>query len=747
MLKKTLNVIISMALVISILCVTCINAFAAGSKKIYVKELVISYGKTADEAKKWLTDNGYTVLDYDLNEGADDLFSTKRAVYLGYKTTDNADEAITDMKLMNMKGSYSVQDYQMLLEEQKENIRFFINNFIIAVNEYRNNYANGQKRAVAAHTMLNLFYDDDTKQYMGDLLLNKIKEEYSDEEWEALSDEDKAKTADMTTILMQANSDAVLTIEQTIAMATDSGDILWAERYESAKTYDEMFDAIMESDNLTANAAEKRLAAEYDDDAKLIASKFEDYKTYLQSYIGEDISFANTADEVEAYKKEHEDFDYNNWVAAGTQYELLGTMTNDDISLRDLILSDEYNVSGADRYLLYPLVSVLTKGQRACLDFLPMCQLVALGINNDKAVEQAITAAVTGIDTEKIKTSVYDGIDRTIFDGDVALTGEAYKLQNATGQSAVKEWSDYISATSIALYVASGVSVVAMAASWGASDYMSRVVGKLNKEATDQFTTHIQHANDADDLILKYDVWDSKVIEKNNLAKEAMEKSNAAYRASGNAAKWAKYFKIAGAIVTCITVALLIYSAWSTYNDLKEYYNAEFTPIPKHMVDQSVGENDEKVYTYYTAVKCNRAEQNMVTDATKLLSDLGDLNGDVGRQWLALYTTKDRAAGNPITTDLDVRYENSDIPKDKGYALSMFGESVAQNLTSKKLGYTYADGKSGIYLFYNVDNTAFAAGSIFSNAKYILIGTAGAAALAAAFFIGRAVGKKSKENA
>ncbi len=746
MLRKQIKAIISMVLILSILCATCTNIFAAGSKKVYIKELVISYGKTADEAKKWLTDNGYEVLNYDLNEDADDIFSKERAVYLGYKTTQNAEEAITDMKLMNMKGGYSVQDYKMLLEEQKENIRAFISNFIVAVNEYRDNYGKGQKRAVAAHEILNIFYDDDTKQYMGDLLLNKIKEEYSDEEWEALSDEKKAKTADMTTILMQANSDAVLTIEQTIAMATDNGDALWAERYETAKTYDEMFDAIMEDENLTANAAEKRLAAEYDADAKLIASKLDDYETYLQKYIGEDISFANTPEEVEAYRKAHEDFNYSDWVAAGTQYELMGTMVNDEITLRDLILSDEYDVSGIDRYLLYPLVSVLTKGQRACLDFLPMCQIVALGINNDAAVEKAMESVMSDGYEEKIKTSVYDGIDRTIFSGNVALTGEAYKLQNATGQSAVKEWSDYISGGSIALYVASGVSVVAMTAAWGASDYMSRVVGKLNKEATDQFTTHLRHANKVDDLIVDHELLDPAVIKENNLAKEAMEKSNAAYRASGNASKWAKYFKIAGTIVTCITVALLLYSAWSTYCDLKEYYNAEFIPIPTHMADQSVNAKDEKVYTYYTAVKCNRAEQNMVTDATKLLGDFGDLNGDVGRQWLALYTTKDRAAGNPITADLAVQYKSSSLPKDRDYALSMFGESVAQNLTNKKQGYTYADGKSGIYLFYNADSTAFAAGSIFSNAKYILIGAAEIVALAAVFFIGRAVGNKKREE-
>ena len=270
--RKFYRILISLVLVLTICFGTCTSGFAAtGSGSKYVKEMVISYGDTADEAKAWLTDNGYEVLDYNLNEGADDVFSTERAVYIGYKTTSDANEAITDMKLMNMKGGYSVQDYQMLLDEQKEDIKVFINNFKVAIQEYRDNYNKGQGRAVAAHDMLNALYDDDTQQYMGDLLLNKIREEYTDEEFAALSEEEQSKVADMTTILMQANANAVLGIEQVVATATDSGDDLWIERYENAKTYDEMVDELMESKNLTVSEAEKKLAAEYDQDAKLIA--------------------------------------------------------------------------------------------------------------------------------------------------------------------------------------------------------------------------------------------------------------------------------------------------------------------------------------------------------------------------------------------------------------------------------------------------------------------------------------------
>ena len=152
------------------------------------------------------------------------------------------------------------------------------------------------------------------------------------------------------------------------------------------------------------------------------------------------------------------------------------------------------------------------------------------------------------------------------------------------------------------------------------------------------------------------------------------------------------------------------------------------------------------MYTYYSAVKCNRVAQGMVTDDSKILGDLGDLNGDVGRQWVALYTTKDKAAGNPITTDFTVQYNDTNLPNDDSTALSMFGESTAQNLTNEQAGYTYDDDKDGIYLFYGTDSNAFAA-SIFTGGNYVLVG--GLSALVAAvifFFIGQAVGKNGRRK-
>ena len=82
-----------------------ISVFAKEEQQ-YVKEVIISTAETEAEAKQWLVDNGYQVLDVNLNQksGGD-------VVYMGYITTTNPDEAITDMAVMQMEGGYSFADY------------------------------------------------------------------------------------------------------------------------------------------------------------------------------------------------------------------------------------------------------------------------------------------------------------------------------------------------------------------------------------------------------------------------------------------------------------------------------------------------------------------------------------------------------------------------------------------------------------------------------------------------------------
>ncbi|MBR2402676.1 MAG: hypothetical protein IKB01_07910, partial [Lachnospiraceae bacterium] len=102
---KCLRKITSLILVAVTLFIHPLQVLAANNSK-YIKEVRVSYGETEEEAKSWLKQNGYTVLEQNLNAG-----TGKNCVYLGYKTTTNVKEAITDISIMDMKGGYSFGAY------------------------------------------------------------------------------------------------------------------------------------------------------------------------------------------------------------------------------------------------------------------------------------------------------------------------------------------------------------------------------------------------------------------------------------------------------------------------------------------------------------------------------------------------------------------------------------------------------------------------------------------------------------
>ncbi len=723
------------AVVLSIICATQLSCqvFAASfTGKSYVKEMVISYGKTADEAKTWLKDNNYKIIDCNINDGADDMFAHKRAVYLGYKTTLDADKAITDMKLMNMNGNYSVLDYKMLLEEQKSDIRLFITDFVTAVSEYRANYKKGQARAVAAHDMLNLLHDDDTNRNIGDLLLAKIKEEYSEEEFAKLSETEQKKHADMTTILMQSNATSVLAIEQLIALATDDADSLWTERYMKVPSYDLMVDKLIDEDNVPPSKAITTLSALYDKDAKIVAEKIPAYREYLKTYTESGITLESSEEEIETYFKEKDENAIATWYTAATQYALLDTLVDEDgMSLLDIITDESLKLEEEDRTLLYPLVSVLTEGQSACLDFLPFYQIVSIGINDDKSIESAMKIYNTQKDKDG-SISIYDGIDRSIFSEDAALTGDAYKLQTSSEKDATTHWfKDGISTSTKVLYAAFGVSVAATITTFILNNYFKK--GSANLERLNKAESDYLGRKGIYDM--SEDIWfDTPFYEQNAL--DHARKMNRLHNVT-------TYIGIG---LTAISLILMGISAWQTYEDLVKFYNTEFTPIPMHMVDDGVNENGEKVFTYYDAVKCNRKDAGLSDSRTEILKDFGDINGDVGKQWVALYTTTDRAAGKPITADFLTQYAKADIPNETT-ALSLFGEKSAQNLTNAKANFTYADGKGGIYLFYDTDKSYVAGSAITTGNIALIAGGSTVVCAVAAYFISKVVrNKKSKKE-
>jgi hypothetical protein len=165
------------------------------------------------------------------------------------------------------------------------------------------------------------------------------------------------------------------------------------------------------------------------------------------------------------------------------------------------------------------------------------------------------------------------------------------------------------------------------------------------------------------------------------------------------------------ALVTAIVAGLAIYV---TVSEMLAYYEVTFVPIPKYIVDEAdITElkNGEKIVVrndtaYYKVVPCNRKEGKSEVEKTNysILKTANDLNGDVGKQWLSLYSVKYEKGRPILASSLTVIKGSSDLPKGYETGIHRFGESAAFNLTSKL--YCYNDEPDGTYVYFkNADRT------------------------------------------
>ena len=160
---------------------------------------------------------------------------------------------------------------------------------------------------------------------------------------------------------------------------------------------------------------------------------------------------------------------------------------------------------------------------------------------------------------------------------------------------------------------------------------------------------------------------------------------------------------------TVAAVVLTALSVWLTYSDLCDYYDTDFSPIPNYIVDEAdITRKNEKNETvviknqtaYYKAALCNRTEKD---EKFKEIGDKADLNGDVGRMWVALYSVKN-AAQDPILADsFKVVYGTSNVPLDYDRGIHKFGSGAAFDMNNTY--YAWNHGKGGIYVYFKLDDT------------------------------------------
>lgn len=724
--------IITAFILVALMALLCpMQAFAASVSAEYISEVKIAYGKTLDDAKKWLTDQGYEVVDADLNEKADSVLSSAMAVCLGYKTTKNADEAITDLKVMNMKGNYSFEAYEMILKEQAEQIGIFVSQLAASLSEYRVNYSKGLYKAIAAHDLLDKIKDDDTGKTMGELLLNKTVQEMGDDAYNALPDAEKANHADMVKILMQGNSQVTLNIEQYLCIASDTADNSFVDRLADIGSYDDFETNYAKEHNIIdGDALEKALAAEYDDTAILLADGIEAFKGFLAEYTDSEMAEETDENTVTVYyDKNFKDGDYLRFCNARNLYLSLSSVNYENGTLYDFFTDEDYDLDNEDRYMLYPLVASLSDGQRACAQYITLSQLFDNGIMDNEGWKTNYDRIKTDIIDVSPVVSVYSGINRELFEGGVALTNAAKQLNDSSTDSFADNYIlDSITAPTYLFLAGFAVTAIATIACRATANVLKTqlkdIVAQNFKKAIDIPNgvfggNYFNRLNSADVTRVTEEMLDGTFSGRAYLT-DSFSISN-----SLKITKQVRLLNCIGNVLCIIMIVISVLTIASTWRDLYNYYHTDKTPIPKYMVDETTDESGNNTYTYYSAVTCNRVEGNFVNDKNKILENYGDLNGDVGKEWLALYCTKDESAGNPIKPEF-LCQKGSNTAGNKT-PLTMFGDKNALNLVDEK--YAYNDSFKGIYLFYSVGSPAVTS-SVISTGTIAIIVAAAAAVIA-----------------
>ena len=810
--KKAISMILAGAMIV------CLTVAAGGATAIcaeenagestesagkYVKEVYIAYGKSEEEAAKWLTDNGWEPVAGDFNAGKASKFDDDVAAVMGIKRTDDKYQAVTDMAVMNMKGGYSFPKYEDLLKEKKADINEFVNSFLPVLNEYRANYngkgsAIGKKRAELAYDMLNKFYDgkkdepyataNDTGEYLGKLFLDPTRQEGNE------------KGADMVQIIMESSGAAVIAIETALSMATDLSEESWLTRAAGLTGADlaenlEKYVPEAAGQDVADSAVAQFLSQRFGDAARDMALQWDSvheemlwYEAYneengLWPADGESDEDNGTRikEFFDALEKEDPDaFDenYNRYFSAATLYNGMYDTTYEGEwgeTLGDFFNPADGTNYGENEDNFLPMAAVLSDGQRAALELMPLSSMILLGFQTEESIEK-VMPNVDEMLGEAKEISVYSGINRGIFRGGVALTSEAL-MESSQGYDPYNDLWSFSGIYNITCYSAAIASVPLMAAGIAMIVMNRPAASVLNRidwleGAVKIYSDSVQHEIEYIVEIADYGK-DAAYASESAAMTELQKDLNTLNRYNNELTQLEsdvaalKPMSMAGRVLTGIGGAILIGAAFMKGYQMYRYYNKTFTQIPTMIVDEAdivtyTKDKDGKdvkninfdQYVYYQAVRCNRQEIDKISDWQDGVEkypewgcgDVADLNGDFGQEWVALYTVKTQSKGDPILADsLKVQYGSKNMPSGCTRSLHLFTYTNAVDLGDT--AWSFNNKKKGVYFFWDEDSKAFAgeAASAFSGGHVALAAIGGLLlGIAGATLVVRA--KRRKEN-
>ena len=669
--------IISLILIIATMLSVCAITASAASGEEFISEIALVYEDSVEDAKAAIAGTDWKLWEQDLNPNADYMIDD--GVYLIYKTSTNVEDAITDLRVMDMYGGFSTSNYEKQLEASREAYLRIVNYIRTVAAEFKARYDEGDAMAKLAYRQMNYYRDiGGTNLRMGEFIMNLNDENASVE----------VMNKALVTVMMEGNAYIITNLVTIMAVAL-SGGKTFAERlsetYELRDTYTDL---------------------DYYERAEAIIDKFVELNIMVKRY---DALVDQYDLKDEEMTEEEADFVVN-YASIALAMEAI---PYGEGTLKDFAIRGNWEVSE-----FYPIVAALSEGQQALAEmgvFTTVLQYAAPSKPIDElyALVEEVEAEMTDENGKLKEYDVYMGVDRSIFKGNFAFTNSAQRQQALTG----KDWTSqyYLDEEAIDNIP---VAAVASVAGVGIAVTVFPFIAKaILKSAIDNAASHAIAMG-------IFNKWKGLIVFLSN-------KKMVAGAAVASGTSGVKILAAAGIGLIVAAAGIAGVSVWYGY------YNPDYTPIPDNMIDIRETDIGDK-YVKFTAAKVFGDKEGRNAD----------LNAYEGKEWIALYYTKDANAGKCLTPNFVYSDNDSTIAR-RHQGISMFGETKAFNLNS----HVFSKNAPGVYVTIRYSTAKKAAadmpdvvGSVFSGAFYALTALGGIGiGIGATVLVQK--GKKKKETA
>ena len=639
----------------------------------YVSELRLFKTNGADKATvaEQARKDGWTIASddsaaYNLNE-----YTERDGILLGYKTSTNRDDAITDIRMLEMGHGYDWFDYQRVAESQMDKIEGLAADLGAASVEFAKNLESNSRAAEFAKDFLNYLYFTDsvngqgTHHNLGDFFASG-----------------KADQQTIKKLLIRANGGSLTAIYSQLALALSDTDKNWVQRIEETDPYTK------KEVTSTELKIMDRAYYEYAMEMATVLKTFADGYRAAQNHKDSEGNVALAAVSGSAAGDELTDENTQNMIDAGntdkkapdlmydTAYGILNKFTVGSESAGDyfLRLGEKTYTGRADYRALYPLVAALTNGQYGVIKVVGFAQM-ALNLQRDEAfykelhnMRSAVRAKLDTLKTGVTQLNAYAGVNTEFYDRKVALTDEAYRESKAgtlyTELTREGEFYDIMNMTMTYIGLSASVSSLIT----GCISLGLLIAG-----------SHLS-------------VW----------AACAGAVGGSVLGTIGGVLGCAAVIVGYVALVALIVAAIVYLVKWIV-DQVSDPEKEDYTEMPGEIYDLAqVEKNGEQRAAY--------VKYNVVTNSA---GKAQDINADDGKRWNLLYYTKNKDLGTPLVVDSQGRafirtVNDANTPAGMN-SIKCFGEKNASNLNS----YTRKESASSLYMhFYTIksleDNGGYA---------------------------------------